>query len=272
MEIRLPLLDLEKIALSGQCFRWERLGRDHFRIPHAGECLEISMTEAERFSLSCGEEQFETLWRDYFDLDTDYAEIIARIDPRADPFLYAAALDQRGVRILRQDGWEMLVTSVITQNRNIPAIQKSVAALCRLAGQRKTDGAGREFYTFPAPEEILAMDDKSFSLCRLGYRDRYVKAAAEAVRSGAPDLDRLRTADDAECREALLRLTGVGEKVAACVMLFGLHRLNAFPRDVWMNRMLMEYYPGGFPFERFAPWNGVYQQYLFAYYRKLHGA
>lgn len=262
-------MHLEKIAESGQCFRWERLGDGAFRIPHKNACLTIRPLGAGRFSLDCPEEEFNALWKPYFDLETDYAFINGRIDAGDDPFLYASMTDQRGIRILRQDAWEMLITSIITQNRNIPAIQRSVALLCALGGERKTDRAGNAYFTFPTPAQLCAMDGESLRQCRLGYRESYVRKAAESVCSGALCLKSLSSLPDEACREVLLRQYGIGEKVAACVMLFGLHRLNAFPRDVWMNRVLMAQYPSGFPFDRYAPYNGVYQQYLFAYYRKI---
>lgn len=268
MERTIARLDLEKTAESGQCFRWRRAG-DAWRIPHAGYCLYIRPAGEDRFDLDCTEEEFEAVWRPYFDLDTDYEMIAGRIDPAADPFLYAAMKDQYGVRILRQDAWEMTVTSIITQNRNIPAIRKSAELLALYGGTRKTDRRGEEYRVFPTPEQILGISAEDLSRCRLGYREKYVLKAAEAVRSGEISPEELKKLPDSECRERLLRLCGVGEKVAACIMLFGLHRLNAFPRDVWINRALSEGYPDGYPFERYAPYNGVYQQYLFAGYRKL---
>ncbi len=265
-------LDLGKIAQSGQCFRWEKPCENTYRIPHAGLCLYIRMLEPGAFELDCSEEEFETVWRAYFDLSTDYAAISSRIDPASDPFLYAAMKDQKGVRILRQDPWEMMITSIITQNRNIPAIQKSVELLSRFGGEKRIDRRNQVYYTFPSPGQLTAMDDSVLSRCRLGYRMDYVGKTAEAVCSGTADPGILRTLPDRECREQLLGLYGVGDKVAACIMLFGLHRLNAFPRDVWINRMLKEEYPDGFPFGKYAPYNGIFQQYLFAYYRKCFSA
>ena len=264
----IPGLDLDKIDESGQCFRWQKTDRGYL-IPLRGKRLTIQPAAPDCFSLNCSEAEFESTWKAYFDLNTDYAAINGRIDPEADPFLYAAMLDQRGIRILQQDTWEMLITSIITQNRNIPAIRRSVELLCAFGGDRCRDGAGREFHAFPSPEQILRMGDDLLSRCRLGYRQAYVRRTAEAVCSGQLNPEGLKTMPDEECRERLLSLYGVGEKVAACVLLFGLHRLNAFPRDVWINRVLKEQYPGGFPFDAYAPYNGIYQQYLFAYYRKV---
>ena len=163
----------------------------------------------------------------------------------------------------------MLITSIITHNRNIPAIQKSVELLSEKAGTKCMDPEGEEFYAFPSPQQIHQMTDDCLGCCKLGYRMGYIRSAAEAVYTGTVDLDELRYLPDMECRKLLLSLTGVGEKVAACVMLFGLHRLNAFPKDVWMNRILENEYPDGYPFKEYSPYNGVFQQYMFAYYREL---
>ena len=272
VQISAPFLDLDKIAVSGQCFRWQRTEDRCYRIPYANECLTIRQSAPGHFSLDCSEEAYDTVWRPYFDLDTDYEAINSRVDPESDPYLYAAMNDQYGVRILRQDTWEMLITSIITQNRNIPAIRRSVELLSFHGGCRKEDKSGNEYYTFPTPEQLVRMSGERLSMCRLGYRAQYVKSAAEAVYSGTLNPEQLRNMSDRECFDRLISLYGVGSKVASCIMLFGLHRLDSFPRDVWINRVLAENYPGGYPFDYYAPYNGVYQQYLFAYSRKTASA
>ena len=248
--------DLDAIADSGQCFRWERADGETFRIVHAGLCLHIR-GRGGAFELDCTEAEFGSVWRDYFDLDEDYRAIRARIDPAADPYLYAAAERCRGIRILRQDPWEALVSFLISQNRNIPAIRRSVALLAERCGQRRTDRRGGAYYAFPDPAAVAALDGEALRDCALGYRCAYVRAAAEAVLTGEIDLERLRGADEATATAALTGLLGVGPKVASCVMLFGLHRLGAFPKDVWIRRVLDRAYPEGWPFARYAPYNGV---------------
>ena len=265
-------LDLKKIADSGQCFRWERLGEGRYRVLHGALCLRIRALGGGAFELDCGEAEFDAVWRDYFDLGEDYRAIRARIDPAADPYLYAAAERQKGVRILRQDPWEALVCFLISQNKNIPAIRRSVALLAEACGQKRTDRSGEVYYAFPGPAAVAALDWEALRACSLGYRCAYVHAAAQAVLSGGLDLDRLRDTDGETALSALTGLPGVGPKVASCVCLFGLHLLDAFPKDVWIRRVLAQYYPAGWPFERYAPYNGVYQQYLFAYAREQGGS
>ena len=259
--------NLDKIAESGQCFRWEKTGTSTYRIPYRDSCLYITALGNSEFEIDCSEAEFNCIWSGYFDLQENYTFIRSRIDPEEDLFLYRASEYEKGIRILRQDPWEMLVTSIITQNRNIPAIKKSVFLLSEACGKKKTDGKGRDYYTFPEPEEILSLTADDLARCRLGYRCKYVHSAAEAVVSGEIDLNSLQEADESTALAVLTKLYGVGTKVASCVSLFGLHQLDAFPKDVWIKRILSQEYPQGYPFEKYSPYNGVYQQYMFAFYR-----
>lgn len=258
--------DPEKIAESGQCFRWERTGGG-WRILRGAESLRVAPLGGGRYALDCDENTFAALWRDYFDLDESYAAIRARIDPAEDTYLWAAAEKEKGVRILRQDPWETLVSFLISQNKNIPAIRRSIELLAETCGEEKTDAAGERYFAFPTPEAVAVLGDEDLRRCSLGYRCAYVRAAARAVLDGAPDLEGLKTADEARTMAELTGLFGVGVKVASCVSLFGLHHLNAFPQDVWIRRILAREYPAGYPFEHYAPYNGVCQQYMFAFER-----
>lgn len=255
---------LTQIAESGQCFRWEKTGDSAYRIIHRGHCLRIRQLDETHYRLDCSKRDYERVWIPYFDLREDYAAIRERIQ-RGDRFLREAAACQKGVRVLRQDPWEMLITSIITQNRNIPAIRRSVDLLCRRYGEKKTDRRGEPFYVFPLPEKLAAAREQGLKACGLGYRWAYVKAAAKSVASGGIDLAALEHAPLAEALEELTALYGVGEKVACCAALFGLHQTDAFPRDVWINRVLESEYPGSYPYEAYSPYNGIYQQYMFAY-------
>lgn len=259
--------DPDRIAESGQCFRWAPVGSGGYRIPFRDACLYIRAAEDGGLELDCGETEFQAVWREYFDLDTDYAALRDRVDRELDPFLYRAVRAQRGIRILRQDPWETLVSFIISQNRNIPAIRRSVERLCLAAGEAREDRRGVPFYAFPGPERILRLDDAALDSCRLGYRAKYVRAAARAAAEGRLHLGSLAEAPEEETLAALTSLYGVGIKVASCVSLFGLHHLDAFPVDVWIRRVLETEYPGGYPRERYSPYNGVYQQYMFACYR-----
>ncbi len=259
--------DLDRIADSGQCFRWKKTEPGTYRIIAGSCCLYITSFGKGRYDLACTEEEYASFWRGYFDLHESYRSIRKRIDPKQDPFLWRAAECEKGIRILRQDPWETLVSFIASQNKNIPAIRRSLERLAEYCGKKKTDSLGREFYTFPTPDAVAALSERELTACRLGYRWRYVLAAAKAAAVGDIDLDRLTAADMDTAAETLTGLFGVGTKVASCVSLFGLHHLDAFPVDVWMKRILAEQYPNGYPSDRYSPFNGVYQQYMFAYYR-----
>ncbi len=255
--------DLGKIAESGQCFRWEALDNGAYRIIHRMYCVTVQPLGEGEFGFTCDEEEFRSVWRDYFDLGTEYRAVRNRISRNEDPFLYDACEYGRGIRIMRQDPWETLVSFIISQNRNIPAIKKSVELLCEAAGQRRRDRNGRPYLLFPSAEEILGLDDSVLSACKLGYRCKYVRAAARAVSDGTLKLETLRGAPEADTVKALTAVYGIGIKVASCVSLFGLHHTDAFPVDVWIRRVLEQEYSRGYPMKKYSPFNGIYQQYMF---------
>ena len=259
--------DLDKIAESGQCFRWRSVSDGGYNIIHAGESLYIRQTGDREYDVNCDANEFRSVWEPYFDLGEHYAAIRNRIDRQQDAFLYAASEYGKGIRILRQDPWETLVSFIISQNRNIPAIKKSVELLCQYAGETRTDSRGVCYHSFPTPNALSAMGEAALKACKVGYRWRYIEAAANDALNHKLNLARLLYADENETSRTLTGIYGVGIKVANCVSLYGLHHLDAFPVDVWIKRVLAERYPGGYPYQRYSPYNGVYQQYLFAYYR-----
>lgn len=260
-------LDFEKIARSGQCFRWESLPDGSYKVIFGNNCVYAEDLGEGRFQFSCTDAEFYETWYDYLDLGTDYSEIRSMVDPEADPFLWRASECQKGIRILRQDPWETLVSFIISQNKNIPAIRRSIEALCSVAGEQLTDARGFPYFGFPNPGAVASLSQDQLLQCGLGYRWKYVSAAANAVLECEIDLEQLKHADEKTALDALTGLYGVGVKVASCVALFGLHHTDAFPIDVWMKRVLENEYPHGYPFEAYRPYNGVFQQYMFAHYR-----
>ena len=263
VEIRNGELDIRKIALSGQCFRLNAQEDGRYRLLAHGRALEIEPIEGgARFY--CGAEELDALWRAYFDLSTDYAAIRRAVDP-ADAYLSAAAAFGRGVRILRQEPWETLVTFILSQRKNIPAIRGCVERLCARFGEPVKGGAGAN--AFPTPQALANAGLDCLLGCSLGYRGKYVQGAARMAASGELDFTAMTDMPDETLYEQLLTVPGVGKKVADCTMLFGFRRLARFPVDVWIERVLAREYPNGFPLERYAETAGVLQQYIFFYER-----
>lgn len=264
MIIQNPDFNIRKIAESGQCFRLKPVPSGGYVLVARGRVLHLTDTP-EGAALDCSQAEFDAVWRDYFDLATDYAEIRAQADP-GDAFLKRACDYGTGIRMLRQAPWEMLVSFIISQRKNIPAIQYCIEALCSRYGA-PIESAGERFFAFPSAQTLAALDESHFLACSLGYRAKYVLAAARMVAAGTLNLDAIASCSDEALYTALLAVPGVGEKVANCVMLFGYHRLARFPRDVWINRIEEREYAGAFPTERYPDSAGALQQYIFYYAR-----
>ena len=238
-------MNLHQIANSGQCFRWQQIEDNAYKIPAFGKELTISQ-DGNTFILSCDEDEWNSLWRNYFDLETNYNEVENIIMESNDDFLKAVYQFGKGIRILRQDLWEVIISFIISQNNNIPRIKRSIQKLCDEVGGR-----------FPTCYEILNMDlsDKG-----LGYRDQYIKNIAPwCVYSD----EYIEITKDAKKR--LLEFKGIGEKVASCICLFGIHQLNAFPQDVHIKRIVDREYDGELPDWAKSKYAGLFQQYIFYY-------
>ena len=260
-------LDLNKIAESGQCFRWQKTEENTWQIVTGKELLYAKKVESGQYDFDCTETAYKTVWKNYFDMQQNYSEIRSLISPKRDFFLYQAAEYGKGIRILRQDPWEMLISFIISQRKSIPAIRTAIDKLCEMAGDPITGKNGKMIYTFPNPKQMTALSKDQLAACGLGYRTAYIWEAARRVANEEIDLKEINRLDDKALLEKLSELYGVGIKVANCTMLFGFHRLNSFPKDVWINRVLEHEYAEGYPFEQYSPYNGVMQQYMFFYYR-----
>ncbi len=258
---------LSGTLLSGQCFRWTQQP-DGSLAGTAGERA-VSMIQRDGQIIISGDHRpdAEAFWHNYLDFSTDY-EAIRRLSVCAEPRLREAVSRCGGVFILRQDPWEALCSFIISQNNNIPRIRTIIDRLCRRYGQPVTAADGQEARAFPSPEVIAEAGEDELKQLGLGYRAGYLPAAAADVIAGrfAPEV--LRELPLEEARKVLQTMKGVGPKVADCVLLFGIHRLDAFPRDVWIKRAL----EGEFrdtPLQN-TPYAGVAQQYIFEYIRS-HG-
>lgn len=271
-EIWIPWMDLGQIARSGQCFRMEEQEDGSYRIIAGERCVRLWQGERKgkecRFVFSCTEEEFQGFWREYFDLGGDYGEIQKRVDPR-DRYLSRAAAFGWGIRILKQDLWEMIVTFIISQQNNIPRIRRCIGLLCEKYGMARKDARGEVYFTFPPAKVLSAARLEDLLACNLGYRGKYILKTAQMVAGGEFDLQALYRLPYEEAKRELMKLYGVGLKVAECVCLFALHHVDAFPVDTHIAQMLKAHYPEGFPFSRYPKIAGILQQYIFYY--ELHG-
>lgn len=255
--------NLAQTLECGQCFRWDAQTDGFYAGAAFGHKLQIAETDEGILLAGITEQEYLTLWRGYFDCDFDYGKVRNML-AQADPVLAQAAQYAPGMRILRQDPWEALVSFIISQNNNIPRIKGIVGRLCSLFGEpRKELG---ELHEFPAAERLAELTEDDLAPLRSGFRAKYILSAAQKVASGEVDLEALRTLPMEQARQKLMTIHGVGPKVAECALLYGLHRLDAFPMDVWMKRAMAELFPGQRP-EDFGEYAGIAQQYIFHYSR-----
>lgn len=262
-------LSIQQISESGQCFRLNRIAEERYALVAFGKYLEIEQRDGELL-LSCTQEEYDTVWRQYFDMDNDYG-LYRNAVPTEDAYLLEAVSFGSGIRILKQDLWEMLISFIISQQNNIKRIRKCIETLCERYGERVTMedadivGGTAAYYTFPDVQALAQASEEELRACNLGYRSRYIVGTANSILNGAVNLEAIKRMDYGQAKAELLKLSGVGEKVADCICLFGLHHMDAFPVDTHISRAMDIHYPAGFPFERYAGYAGVMQQYIFYY-------
>lgn len=257
MKIEIQGFSLRDTLNCGQCFRWEEQSDGSFR----GIVGKRSITVLQKddfVSFPDADESEYPFWADYFDLGTDYAALRERFS--ADPTLKCACEKAGGIRLLQQDPWEALCSFIISQNNNIPRIKGIIARLCEQFGEPIEGG-----FAFPAPEVLTELTAEDLAPLKAGFRAKYILDAARKTASGSIDLNALYNMPMDEARAQLMTIHGVGPKVAECALLYGFHRLDAFPVDTWIKKVMTRYYPDGFP--DFAEPKGIAQQFLFHYIR-----
>lgn len=252
-------LDLDLTLDCGQAFRWVKNEDNSWSGVVKGVYLNISKNGDTVLLKNTTKDDYENIWKDYFDFDKDYAEIC---DTLKQDRLIAPTVDEYyGIRILNQDSWEALCSFVISQQNNIKRIKGIIDRLCRTYGEEVYSG----FYSFPSAERLSELNADDFEALGTGYRAKYLEKLSKSVASGEIDFEKIKALSLDEARKELLNIYGVGIKVANCALLFGFGFYDAFPVDVWMKRV-MEYYPDGLP-KCFEGIGGIAQQYLFHWAR-----
>ena len=254
-------LDLEQTLDCGQSFRWKKQNDGSFKGVAYNKSVSMNMQGDTLYIDNATEEDFEKIWKNYLDLDLDYGKIRKDIS-KIHPVLKDAAKYAPGIRILQQEPYEALCTFIISQNNNFKRIKGIVERLCESFGEQLPDGE----YTFPKAEVIAQLTEEDLSPLRAGFRNKYIIDGAKKVASGEVNLDICKTLPYEEARAELMKIKGVGVKVADCTLLFGMHRIEAFPVDVWMRRAMEKLFPD-MTAEDFGKYAGIAQQYIFHYSR-----
>ena len=228
-------INLDDTINSGQVFLWKKFDSKWYGIN--GEKLLIL------------EEKLDTNCRDihkFFRFNDDFQKIKKQLSK--DKVVKEAIRNFPGMRILRQDPFQCYISFVVSSNSNIPNIQTRLQRLCQMFGEKKII-QGKEFFLFPKPEKLANASITNIGKCGLGYRSKYVKEAAIAVDKGIIDFPYLKKIDYRDARDDLCRVFGIGKKVADCVLLFSLDKLEAVPLDRWVLRILQKYYSKEFQIE-----------------------
>lgn len=257
----ISFLSLPETLDCGQCFRWKEDENKNWCGVVKGIYRKIRQEEDGITILGADENEFLHIWLDYFDFSRDYDAL--KKDFSANEMLFNACKFAPGIRVLRQEPWEAFITFIISQNNNIARIKGIVERLCTAFGEEIEPG----IYAFPTAERLAAEPAESFAKIGCGYRADYISAAAKEVHEGTLVLEELMSAPINEARERLLKVHGVGPKVADCVLLYGLGRVERCPADVWMKRVIAAL--GGEMPPCVTDYAGIAQQFLFHYARNF---
>ncbi len=279
--------ELKDIFECGQCFRWkEEEDGSYTGIVKIG-ALNVSKNKNEVVVKGYikDSENLKSFCEDYLDLKTDYAKIQKEIS-KNDETMKEAIKYGKGIRILNQDSFEMLISFIISAANNIPRISKCIANISQEYGEKVSiptdickkmfnDSTKREYYLFPAAKELSKATEGALRECNLGFRDKYVLNSAKLVFDKEIDLNRIESLDYKKAKKELTNISGVGSKVADCILLFSMKKSEAFPVDTWIKKIMNEVYVetknikkiNEYAEDKWGKNAGIAQQYLFYYKR-----
>ncbi|MCC3865530.1 8-oxoguanine DNA glycosylase [Terrisporobacter petrolearius] len=269
--------DPQHVFDCGQCFRWLKEEDDSYTGVVQGKVVNVKKENDLIIFDNTNKEDFDNIWFNYFDLGRDYSEIKNELKVM-DEYLEKATEFGKGIRILQQDGWEMLISFIISANNRIPMIQRAINNLSQKYGKFIGQYRGKKYYAFPTPEELSQASVEDIRVCQTGFRDKYIKSVVDYVKENNENVLFYRRLNTDECIKELMKFNGVGPKVADCIALFGMQKYDTFPVDVWVKRVMEEFYVEDnlslpkirqFALEKFGDSAGFAQQYLFYYAREL---
>ena len=261
----------------GQCFRWIKQEDDSYTGVAMGKVINVKQEGNKIYLDNTTKEDFDNIWYDYFDLGRDYEEMVNTLKVM-DEYLEKATEFGEGIRILKQDGWEMLISFIISANNRIPMIQRAINNLSKNYGTYIGEYKGQKYYAFPTSEQLSKASVEEIRACSTGFRDKYIKSTSQTVNDENIDVLEYRKLPTDQCLKELLKFNGVGPKVADCIALFGMQKYDTFPVDVWVKRVMEEFYVEEnlslpkirkFALDKWGDLAGFAQQYLFYYAREL---
>jgi N-glycosylase/DNA lyase len=277
--------NLEDIFECGQCFRWNELEDKSYIGIVKENVIKVKKGNGKILFTSMGEDNLEELVKQYFDLDRDYSKIKSELS-KIDENMKTSVKYGSGIRLLNQDLWETIISFIISANNNIPRIKGIIERLSKSYG-KKIVWEDKEYYTFPTTEELKDVTIEEYRKLGLGFRDKRLYETTQIILNKEVDLEKMhKNTNTQEVREQLLSLSGVGPKVADCILLFStLKRLEVFPIDVWVRRVMNDLYIKNedetkvskkqiekIAKEKFGNQAGLAQQYLFYWRRSIGDA
>ncbi|TCT15717.1 N-glycosylase/DNA lyase [Natranaerovirga pectinivora] len=268
--------NIMQILECGQCFRFYKIGELDYLIIAHNRVLRVEQKDNQVILYNTSMEDFEKIWSNYLDIHTDYNSIKETLLTK-DSNLIESINVKEGIRILKQDTWETLISFIISQNKQITHIKQVIENLSKEYGTIIGEHNGVDYYSFPTPEQLAGTTDEALRNCKTGFRAPYILDTSQKVASGEIDINELKKASTSEAREKLISIKGVGNKIADCVLLYGLGRTEVFPTDVWIKRIVEHMYLKEeskldkiqeFAATHFGELAGYAQQYLFYYGRE----
>ena len=252
--------NLDDTLNCGQCFRWNKNEDNSFTGTVKNKTVTVNIIDNSLHIYNSTQTDFDSIWKDYFDLDRNYREIRENLS-LIHPILKEASSTYKGIRILKQEPFEALCSFIISQNNNIPRIKGIIQKLCRNFGE--FNGIN---YSFPKAENIACQTIDSLDIIKSGFRAKYLIDAATKIANNEINLEQVKVMPIDDAKSELMKIKGVGPKVADCVLLYGMNKLSCFPLDVWMKRA-MEILFKELNVEDFGEYAGIAQQYIFHYSR-----
>lgn len=268
--LKLEAFDMHKTLDCGQCFRWQRDTVKEIYIGVVGHSLLVFHERTSELFIY-GKDMSDHEIFEYFDLKRDY-ESILEVLSLTDRHLSEAIKYGKGIRILKQAPFETLISFIISSNNNIPKIKMTVEALCETLGKPVAKYGETIYYSFPTVEDLAGVSLDDLNVKAIGYRAKSVWNTVQKLINEKIDLDDLFGMTYSDAKALLKTFYGVGDKVADCVLLFAYGKLEAFPIDVWVKKVLVTLYnvekkQEAFVADYFGAYPGVAQQYLFYYMR-----